>query len=188
MNPSPEYTFFKEIPGVIPEHPLQYMFDILRSDRIECSKHTGYSPAATSWMMSSASQFHSLSATIRYHKQRCLDIQMCRAEHFDSEAEVQEREKNMVATLRSYHMEYALMKRDFAQERLSEAQTYKWDHAVPYRAAILLELEGILPTIDQVKKQCILDDDTSKEALEYIKNASDYFYRIIFDHVLEKYF
>ncbi len=76
MSLSPEEKVVENIPGVVPEHPLQYRLDLLRHDRIECSKHTGYSPAATNWMMSSTGECRDLNSRIRYFQQRCVDVQL----------------------------------------------------------------------------------------------------------------
>lgn len=43
--------------------------------------------------------------------------------------------------MRSDNIEFALMKRDFARTQLEEAVQFEWEYAIPYRAAVLLELE-----------------------------------------------
>lgn len=149
----------------------------------------GYSPAATSWMMSSAWEYHQLTSTISYFRKRCLDLQLGKAKPYSFEGEELEQQIWQIQKMRSDNIEFALMKRDFARAQLEEAVEFEWEYAIPYRAAVLLELEWLLPTFDQVVDQCLMnpwEDKNDATLLAYARESADYFYHLIFEHIVEK--
>lgn len=67
-----------------------------------------------------------------------------------------------VAQKRADDIEYALMMRDHAREKLDEAVQCDWKKHIPYRAAILLELEWYLPTFEQMKEKYLTESAGSE--------------------------
>lgn len=92
-------------------------------------------------MISSAEEYFGVKNQVRDAAKRCIDIHLGKIQPSSWDAENLESARVSIQEMRMDQMEYALMRRNFAADKLTEAKQYKWEFAIRIRAAVLLELE-----------------------------------------------